>query len=93
MAFPTESEGRDAFVTELKDQMKYWRKFKAVGQIENIEVKYYDFDPISHFMVADNRLLYFRLFNPTHESTGVRTRHLFAFNAHLYAEQILGSLP
>jgi hypothetical protein len=75
--FPPDKEAKSLLKQELHTVIKSFRDMQKRRIIETLTIKYYPFDPSFFFLIADNRLLEFSLFQPVRTTQGVEVLNSF----------------
>ena len=63
--------------SELK--VEEWKKLQQEGKIESLEIRFYQFEPMGHFMIMDEKTLYFGLYTWEAGHPGVGSRQHIAY--------------
>jgi hypothetical protein len=62
--FPIDEDAKAGLRSQIKDVLISWRRLQSEDRIDNLSIRFYSFDTISHFMIIDGEKLHFGLFKP-----------------------------
>ncbi len=68
--FPSDENSQKDFVHNLNQLIEDWKTLQKNGRIKNLEIRFYSFDSILHFMIIDNEILHFGLLKPIKKFPG-----------------------
>lgn len=74
---PSSDSAKQDYNTELSRMVWNWKELQKTGRIRRLEIKFYPFDPLFHFLIADGKLSHFGLFQPKHDIPGTEVLNSF----------------
>lgn len=60
--FPAKSEHKETIASQLSDACDGWQRLRDDGAIRELEIRTYPFEPMAHFLLADDRAAFFGLY-------------------------------
>lgn len=72
VAFPINHEDKVRVAQSSDAVIRDWQNLKVSGFIKELEIKYYSFDSVLHFMIINNECLHFGLLKPIDEFPGTQ---------------------
>jgi hypothetical protein len=80
--FPSEAKGKQDFVQDIDRLIEKWEKLYENGKIKNLQICFYPFNSILHFMIIDNEILHFGLLKPIKEFPGSELNGSYIVNSY-----------
>lgn len=77
---PSNTNSKDEFMASSIKMQNEWKKLKEAGQIEELNIDFYDFDTTIHFMILDNRNLFWGLLYPKVDYPGTNVLAQYIVN-------------
>lgn len=67
---PQNPDAKIEFANSSNKMVREWKKLESNGQIKNLTISFYDFDTTMHFMLLENKKLFWGLLYPKKEYPG-----------------------
>lgn len=77
---PQTTDSKTEFMNNSNRLISEWKELQHNGQVSNLEISYYDFDTTIHFMILDNKYLFWGLLYPQKNFPGTDVLSSYIIN-------------
>lgn len=78
---PQNADAKREFINSSNKMVKEWKKLQRNGQIRDLDIAFYDFDTTIHFMLLDNKQLFWGLLYPKKDYPGTDVLTSYVINS------------